>query len=162
MAGTVGIELVPQSLALLANACLEPQPAEDQQSRQERDEGPHMSDAATPSVNQESQEMSYSSHPADLPVHYSPDGDDHPTTAIAHEQVQESSKHDSDRPHANHQEHEEDDEHAVLIAANEDDPQNEPQQGSALGQRKSRQQGAAADRQRIWYKERAVQLTILG
>ena len=163
MAGTVGIELAPQSLALLANASSELQPAEDQQPQQVCHDSANMSDAAMPSVGQQSLELSSISHHADLPLHNLPDGDDdHPATANA-EQVQQSSEHDSDRPHADHDpEHESDDEHAVLIAASEDELHDESQQGPSPVQKKSRQQGSAADRQRIWYNERAVQLTILG
>ncbi len=53
--------------------------------------------------------------------------------------------------------HESDSEHAVLVADNKELQSHGPSE-----QKQSRQEAAAVDRQRVWYKERQVQLTILG
>ena len=53
--------------------------------------------------------------------------------------------------------HESDSEHAVLLADSKELQSHGPSE-----QKQSRQEAAAVDRQRVWYKERQVQLTILG
>ena len=53
--------------------------------------------------------------------------------------------------------HESDSEHAVLMADSE-----ELQPQGPGEQKQSRREAAALDRQRVWYKERQVQLTIIG
>lgn len=79
--------------------------------------------------------------------HHDPSGSqsDAETEGAEPEQAQQVSAHESD------------DEHAVLIAETE-----ETATEGAVEKKQSRQEAIAADRQRVWYKERQVQLTILG
>ncbi len=53
--------------------------------------------------------------------------------------------------------HESDSDHALLMADSEELQPQGPSQ-----QKQSRREAAVVDRQRVWYKERQVQLTILG
>lgn len=114
MAGTVGIELVPQSLVTIS-----------------------ASQGISPSSGQvsEAQTVSHGQHddPQGARSASKPDQ--------AHQDAVESSG----------------SEHAVLIADSED-----AHLKAAAEQKHSKQEAAVADRQRVWYKERQVQLTILG
>ncbi len=114
MAGTVGIELVPQTLVTMS-ASQGTEPSSEQ-----------MPSAAITSSGQQD------------------DQQDAPDSG--------SSQADQDA-----QMHETDSEHAVLMADSE-----ELQPHSPGEQKQSRQEAAAVDRQPVWYKERQVQLTILG
>ena len=114
MAGTVGIELVPQSLVTIS-----------------------ASQGISPSSGQvsEAQTVSHGQHddPQGAQPASKPDQ--------AHQDAVESSG----------------SQHAVVIADSED-----AHLKMAAEQQQSKQEAAVADRQRVWYKERQVQLTILG
>ena len=190
LAGTVGIELVPQTLALMAGsrtdsvsaiqqqaAGMDTQtasaPADKQQQQQPRpQEGlqqqplAELSGDEAPVVHQQVREVSHGSHLAD--------GSDpaliesEATAAVDSEHISHHEPqhwaHGSGSASRQHDPGcESDDEHAVLIAACEDQSRDNDQgQIQAPEAKMSKQQSAAAERQRVWYKERAVQLTILG
>ena len=115
MAGTVGIELVPQTLVTMS-----------------------ASQSTEPSIEQA------------------------PTAAVVPSGQQDNlqdviSASGSSQADQDAQMHESDSEHAVLVADSEELQSHGPSE-----QKQSRQEAAAVDRQRVWYKERQVQLTILG
>lgn len=177
LAGTVGIELVSQTLALTAASL------SSSASREERS-----ADTFTASPLAQVQQLSQGKVSVDLSrVGGSAMGQ---SGEAAHSDVtdtsdrsstggQASSVVDSEHSTQQQQQHlgehdshstyigketvcESDDEHAVLIAASEDHFHDVPEKKEVAYQRLSRKQRAAAERQRVWYKERAVQLTILG
>ena len=217
LAGTVGIELVPQSSALMAGnhadsasatqqraASLDPQPAPPQSTAQQQqqqqgtavmdtqkvstppgvrpqqqqqqtqgglqqtclaDDSP--SSGGAPGVDQQLGLALHSTHSTSTTDAASKEAQ--ATAAVGSKDTSQqglelqqrpsceadsrSSGHDSD-----------DDEHAVLIASSEDQPcDTNPGQMQASNETQlTKKQSAAAERQRVWYKERAVQLTILG
>ena len=115
MAGTVGIELVPQTLVTISAS-----------------QGTEHSSEQTP------------------------------TTAITSSGQQDDSQDaisasGSSPANQDAQMHESDNEHAVLMADSE-----ELQPQGPGEQKQRRREAAALDRQRVWYKETQVQLTILG
>ena len=192
LAGTVGIELVPQTLALTAgsqadsgsatqqraagaNTQTASAPAEKQQQQQPRPQewSQQQPLAETPRdeapiVHQQSREASHGSHLADgsdpaLVESEATAVVDSECTSQQHIELQHWSHGSGSASRQHESGHDSDDEHAVLIAANEhqscDDNQGPLQAPEA---NMSKQQSAAAERQRVWYKEQAVQLTILG
>ena len=118
MAGTVGIELVPQSLVLTSVP-------------QQKDSDGNLSPALTSSSGQHDEVTN------SLAVTESPFPEP--------EQAQQAYAHVFE------------DEQAVLIAEDADASLEDPPK-----QKQSKHGAAALDRQRVWYKERPVQLTILG
>ncbi|DBA90651.1 TPA: hypothetical protein ACH3X1_003874 [Trebouxia sp. C0004] len=115
MAGTVGIELVPQTLVTISAS---------------QGTGPISEQTPTAAIASSSQQD-------DLQDAISASG--------------------SSQANQDAQTHESGSEHAVLMA----DRQELQPQGPGE-QKQSRREAAALDRQRVWYKERQVQLTILG
>ncbi len=115
MAGTVGIELVPQTLVTISAS-----------------QGTELSNEQMPTAA-----IASSGQQDDLQDAISASG--------------------SSQVNQDAQMHELDCEHAVLMADSE-----ELQPQGPGEQKQSRQEAAAIDRQRVWYKERQVQLTILG
>ena len=168
MAGCVGIEMVPhQSLTPSASSDSAPEPAtderpaamptsaEDQQSPTAHDSNQpaETSDAAALPEAKQLQDRSHHSRATDTGARGSSDG--------AAQQTSHQQASDSPRDEQQHR-HESDDEHAVLIADREAQCDHVSEQASAADQGTSKKASAAADRQRVWYKERDVQLTILG
>ena len=188
LAGTVGIELVPQTLALMAGSPTDSGSAAQQQAavgadtqtasapaekQQQKQPGPQEGSQQQPLAAMLSDEEStahqqlgeasrgrqsgVSSNLAVIEGQVTAAvGSEH--TSQQHKELQHYS-HESGSAHG----HESDDEHAVLIAVSEGQPCDKDQRQMQASEAKmSKQQSAAAERQRVWYKERAVQLTILG
>lgn len=193
LAGTVGIELVPQSLALMAGKhsdsasatqqeaigsdpqAVPPPPAEKQQQQQQQtpeglqqnflgDDLP--SDGVESGVHQQSRQALHSSHSASATGTASKQAQ--ATAAVGAEDTSQQGlqlqQHQSyaaeDSPSGRESDN---DEHAVVIAASEHQPCDINQgQMQASEPQLTKKQSAAAERQRVWYKERAVQLTIFG
>ena len=143
LAGTVGIELVPQALVLTALT----EQADAETIATDDKSAPLAGD--TPQVGNADSELELA------------DMQHRQVTADASHQQDELSEAGSisSRDDQAQQEvtHVPDNEAAVLIAQDA-----ESSSGSPAQQKRSRQNAAALDRHRVWYKERPVQLTILG
>ena len=192
LAGSVGIELVPQTLSVMAGSHTDsesatqqqtdtqtasaPPPAEKQQQQQPQpQEGfqqqllAEMPSHEEPAVHQQAGVAPHGSQLANnsgnsvLIEGQATAEEDSGLTSQQHKELPYQ-PHESDSPYGQHESrHESDDMHAVLIAASEDQSCDDHQgQMQAPEAKMSKQQSAAAERQRVWYKERAVQLTILG
>lgn len=192
LAGTVGIELVPQTLALMASSQTESssatqQPAKDvntqpasapagnqqqQQPRpQEGSQQHHLAEMLSDEEADVYQQVGVASHGTRFADSSDPASEGQATAVlVGYEHNSQQHKeppyqsHGSGSPSGQHEcGHESDDEHAVLIAASQDRScDNDEGQMQGHEAKMSKPQSAAAERHRLWYKERAVQLTILG
>ena len=199
LAGTVGIELVPQTLALTAGGLHSSASMSQEQSADTpivsaptQEQSTDTPIASGPTQERQLQEQSHDQgvtgalgvgEPAmhgqsggathgDLTVtsDRSPAGS--PASIVlsskhATQQQQQQQQHSKRTSHSMDEQEDtgrdvSDDEHAVLIAASEDHSGDVPEQLKDDKPAMSKKQSAAAERQRVWYKERAVQLTILG
>ena len=186
LAGTVGIELVPQTLALMADnhtdsgSSIQPQTGSDTQTasapaekQQQQQLGPQEGSQQQPLAAMLSDEESNVSQQLGEASRGRQSGvgsnsaviEGQATAAVGSEhtsqQHQELQHHSHESGSADG--HEADDEHAVLLAVSHGQPCDKDQRHAQAPEAKmSKQQSAAAERQRVWYKERAVQLTILG
>ena len=190
LAGTVGIELVPQTLALTAGSYINSASATEQQAagadtaqtpaeEEQQPRGGSQEDASADSLagegsvlHQQSGETSHVSHggrPVDIPGRASEQGQASPAVESTHtsqqhnEQQQQRDSHGPYGQQDSAHDDDDDDEHAVLIAASESQPRDGVfEQAKVPNSTMSKKPSAASERQRVWYKERAVQLTILG
>lgn len=198
LAGTVGIELVPQTLLLTADSLASSASSPTEQSTDAPTASPlaQKQSADTPTASLLAQGQQFGEQPhdkcfTDLPgvaesalhgqLGEATDSDGTvisgrtstagqvsevvgPEHAKQQQQQQQHSKgdlHSMDEQEDTGRD-ESDDEHAVLIAASEDQSSDVPEQTKVLEPTVSKKRSAAAERQRVWYKERAVQLTIFG
>lgn len=190
LAGTVGIELVPQSLALMAGNHTDsasatqqqaigsdsrdapPPPAEQQQQQTRKglqqtslvDGLP--SGGGEPAVHQQVGKAPHRSHSASTADAALKEAQATATVGsedTSQQGLQQQQQHQSCKADSPSGRESDDDEHAVLIASSEDQPcDNNRGHMQASEPQLTKKQSAAAERQRVWYKERAVQLTILG
>ena len=198
LAGTVGIELVPQTLALTAggrhsSASLSQEQLADTPmvSAPTQEQSTDTPIASGPTPERQLQEQSHDQGVTDAlgvgepAMHGQLGGATHGDLAVTSDrspagsqasivlsskhatQQQQQQQHSKRASHSRDEQEdtgrdESDDEHAVLIAASEDHSGDVPEQLKDGKPTMSKKQSAAAERQRVWYKERAVQLTILG